>query len=101
MPRKVLDSLLAKNAEQKKEISALIEAAEKEPVPVDYQERIVTFSETIAALNDSAIPADAKNALLKACIKRITYSRERGKRTNNQKGGWTCNPIQVEIELNI
>ena len=101
MPRKILDSLLAKNEQQKKEISALIEAAEEEPVPVDYQERIVTFSETIEALNNPAIPADSKNALLKACIKRITYSRERGKRAHNQKGGWNANPICVEIELNI
>lgn len=97
MPRKVLDKLLSKNADQKKEVSALIEAAETEPKPIDFQERYVTFSETVSAI-DSNAPAAETNALLKSCIRRITYSRERGQRAGKF---WNNEPIHAEIELNI
>lgn len=97
MPRKILDSLLAKNAEQKKEVSALIEAAETEPKPIDFQERYVTLSETISAIEQES-PAAETNALLKSCIRRITYSRERGQRAGRV---WNNEPIHAEIELNI
>lgn len=103
MPRKVLDSLLAKNEEQKKEVSAMIEAAESEPQPIDFQERFVTFSDAISAISNPDAPAAETNALLKSCIRRITYSRERGDRKNGRAGkiGWNINPIHAEIELNI
>ena len=97
MPRKVLDKLLSKNAEQKKEVSALIEAAETEPKPIDFQERYVTFSETVVAIGSNA-PAAETNALLKSCIRRITYTRERGQRAGKV---WNNEPIHAEIELNI
>ena len=99
MPRKVLDSLLAKNDAQKKEVADLIAAAKSEPQPIDYQERFATFSETIKALNDPDAPASETNELLKSCISRITYSRARGERIHGAKGGWTVNPIHAEIEL--
>ena len=99
MPRKVLDKLLAKNEQQKKEVADLIAAAEAEPKPIDYQERFVTFSDTIAAIHNPDIPAASTNALLKSCIKRITYSRARGERISGAKGGWNVAPIHAEIEL--
>ena len=99
MPRKVLDSLLAKNDAQKKEVADLIAAAKSEQQPIDYQERFATFSETIKALNDPDAPASETNELLKSCISRITYSRARGERIHGAKGGWTVNPIHAEIEL--
>lgn len=99
MPRKVLDSLLAKNDAQKKEVADLIASAEAEPKPTDYQERFTTFSETLEALRDPDVPASETNALLKSCIKRITYSRARGERIPGAKGGWNVAPIHAEIEL--
>ena len=102
MPRNVFDKLLAKNEQAKKDVSALIEAAEKEPKPVDFKERVVTFRETLNALQGDA-PAEETNALLKSCIRRITYSRDRGERISGtkQKGGWVVNPMNLQIELNI
>lgn len=101
MPRKVLDNLLAKNDEHKREVAALIAAAESEPKPIDYHERIVTFSDAIKALSSDEIPVVEANRLLKSCIKRITYSRERGERKPGVRAGWISAPIRVEIELNI
>ncbi len=67
--------------------SVLIEIADTEqaiktakssmPVPIDYKEREVTFTAALKALQDSNAPASEKNELLKACIERITYRRER------------------------
>lgn len=103
MPRKIFDSLIAKNEQQKQDVSALISEAEKEPKPVDFNERLVTFTETIKAMQSPDTPAAETNALLKSCIKRITYSRERGQRQSKtkQKGGWVVNPMNLRIELNI
>lgn len=102
MPRNIFDKLLAKNEQAKQDVSALIEAAEKEPKPIDYQERVVTFLETLNALQGDS-PAAETNELLKSCIRRITYSRERGERISGtkQKGGWVVNPMQLQVELNI
>lgn len=98
MPQHIFNELIQKTEQQKSEILALIERAENEPKPPDYSGQIVTFSEAIAALSDDDLPAAETNALLKSCIKRITYSRERGCRG---KGGWIVNPMQLQVELNI
>ena len=103
MPRKIFDSLLAKNTNQKQEVSALIEAAEREPKPVDFRERLVTFSDTLAAIRNPDIPAAEINSMLKSCIRRITYSRERGRRQQGtkEKGGWHVPPMDLQVELLI
>lgn len=105
MPRRVLDELLAKVERQKAEISDLIRNEQAEPEQPDVGMQITTFSAAIAALNNPEIPAEETNKLMKACIRRITYSRRRGSRkagsdTNNHSG-WTSEPIQLEIELNF
>lgn len=43
------------------------------PPPVDYQEKILKFSEVIAALQDEDVPAKEKNELMKSIIERIEY----------------------------
>ena len=103
MPRHVFDKLLAKNEKQKQDVQSMIAEAESIPKPIDYQERIVTFHETVSAITDESIPAQTTNALLKSCIRRITYSREKGERVpgTKAKGGWTVRPMRLQIELNI
>lgn len=103
MPRHVLDELLAKVNRQKEEIAELIRNEQEEPEHLDISERIVTFSEAIEALSNPDIPAEDTNRLMKSCIRRITYSRSRGHRESGtkQKGGWTVEPISIEVELNI
>jgi DNA invertase Pin-like site-specific DNA recombinase len=101
MPRKILDELLAKNAQQKQEVSALIAKAEHEPSKPDYSGAAIMFSEAIAAISNPDIPAAETNELLKACIRRITYSRERGHRESGTRSRWTMPPINLQIELNF
>ena len=101
MPPEIFDKLISKINMQKKEISAMIKKEEAEPSPVNYHERIVTFSETIKAIKDPEVSVSESNKLLKLCIKRITYSRERGARSHGQKTGWDTKPMKIEIQLII
>lgn len=98
MPRRVLDELLAKVEQQKADIAALIAEAEVEAVPLDLAERSATFGEALDAFLDPAVSAARKNDLLKACIRRITYSRSRGERRKGSVG-WDMPDIQLEVEL--
>ena len=64
------------------------------PKAVDYEEKIITLKEAIAALDDETIPVDKKNRLLKAIIKRMDYSSPHGQ-------GLGINLFTLSITLNI
>ena len=98
MPRKIFDELMQKNEQQKRNVKTLIAKEKSKPEQPDYKSASVMFSEAITAIQNPDIPAAEANELLKACIKRITYSRERGIRG---KGGWIVKPMNLQIELNI
>ena len=55
----------------------LFEARENMPEEVDLEERVTTFSAALAALQDPDAPVKEKNRLLKLCIERIDFYRER------------------------
>ena len=101
MPRNILDELLAKNEQQKKKVAELIEKEQTAPHVPDYSERSAMFSDALAAMQDPDAPAVEINTLLKACIKRITYSRERGHRERGTRSRWTMPPMNLRVELNI
>ena len=101
MPPKIFDDLIAKNGKQKEEVTAMLEQLDSEPHPINYEERVVLFSETLDALRDPNAPAAEVNALLKTCIRRITYSRERGQRKRGTRDGWDVKPMNLQIELNL
>lgn len=64
--------LLAEKEEIKK---ALCEAYESLPQPVDYETKILKFTDALNALEDPNISAKAKNRYLKDIIERIEYER--------------------------
>lgn len=120
MPQEIFQQLNAKLLKEKDEINnALCKAKESMPDPVDYEERKHRFEEALKMLEDSSASASEKNKLLKACIERIEYSREKPKRlkstakrvTVNGKrikpdglptgGSWTSPPINLEIKLKV
>lgn len=98
MPANIFDSLISKNAKQKEDVSAMIAEAESSASKTNYADLAKTFSDTIAAIRSDDVPIEETNAMLKVCIKRITYSRERGTRG---KGGWKVNPMCLDFDLNI
>lgn len=101
MPRNIFDELLAKNQKQKQEVAELIEKEQTAPHVPDYVERSAMFSDALAAIKNPDAPAAEINTLLKACIRRITYSRERGHRERGTRSRWTMPPMNLRVELNI
>lgn len=74
--------------------SQLAEAKKNLPQDIDYAGAIITLKEAIEAIDDDTIPVDKKNRLLKAAIKEIEYSSEKGQ----PKGS---NDFELDITLNI
>lgn len=56
---------------------ALCDARDATPETIDLGEQLVTFKAALSALQDPDAPIKEQNRLLKKCIERIDYSRER------------------------
>lgn len=109
---KALNEQLLKEKEEVKE--ALCKAYESMPAPVDYAERIARFRDALEALRNPDVDAQTKNTLLKKCIDRIEYHREKPERVKRDPGRsrrkpqfessggrWTTPPIELDIKLKV
>lgn len=86
MPQAIFQQLNAKLLKEKDEIQqALRKAYESMPEPVDYEKKIAQFQLALDTLNDEDAPAQKKNTLLKQCVERIEYSREKPERIKSQQ----------------
>jgi hypothetical protein len=122
MPAEIFKQLNEKLLKEKDEIQqALCKAYESMPEPVDYEEKRKKFSDALAALRNPDVDAQTKNRLLKACIERIEYSREKPQRIKSQQvryydpelkrtryksplktgGNWTAPPIELDVKLKV
>lgn len=116
---KMLNEKLLKEKEEVKE--AMCNARKSMPDPIDYQEKVVRFRNALDALEDPEKDAEDKNRLLKDCIERIDYKRERPERIKSQQvlyydkerkrtrhksplntgGNWTKPPIDINVKLKV
>lgn len=113
MPQEIFKKLNAKLIKDKEEIKqALCNARESMPQQVDYESQIVNFQNALAAMNDPEKSAQEKNRLLKACIERIDYKRDKPERIRRPKGekkgttlkvggSWTTPPIEIDVKLRV
>lgn len=122
MPKEIFEKLNAKVLKEKDEIQqALCKAYESMPEPVDYEEQLLRFQDALVALDDPKASAEKKNKLLKACIERIEYKREKAVRKESQQiryydkelkqtryksplgtgGNWTNPPIELDVTLKV
>lgn len=111
MPKQVFDKLMAKCLEDKERIENELENAyNDEPEHIDYNSAIITLHEAIDTLNDSSVPASAKNKLLLSVVDRIVYKRAKAVRMTVDEakekgvtlaGGWYCPDFELDIHLNI
>lgn len=110
MPAEIFKQLNEKLLNEKEEIKqALCKAQEAIPEPIDYEERKATFKEAVNALRDPEADIVLKNELLKACIERIDYYKERPQRKNHKGKGtfpmtgnvWTSPPIELDVKLKV
>ena len=122
MPAHIFAALNEKLLKEKDEVQqALCKAYESMPEPVNYEDKLVRFQEALEALDDPEASPAKKNKLLKECIDRIEYSREKAvrlqskqeryydpvqKRTRhrsplNTGGSWTNPPIELDVKLRL
>jgi hypothetical protein len=122
MPAEIFKQLNEKLLKEKDEVQqALCTAYESMPEPVNYEEKLIRFKDALNALKDDKADAATKNRLLKACIERIDYSREKPQRIKSKRvryydkeqkktryksplktgGNWTSPPIELDVKLKI
>jgi DNA invertase Pin-like site-specific DNA recombinase len=122
MPKEIFEKLNEKVLKEKDEIQqALCKAYESMPEPIDYEEQLLRFKDALNAFDDPNVSAEKKNKLLKACIERIDYKREKAVRIKSQQtryydketkqtrytsplktgGNWTNPPIELDIKLAV
>ena len=122
MPKEIFDKLNEKVLKEKDEIQqALCKAYESMPEPIDYEEQLLRFQNALETLDDPDVSAEKKNKLLKACIERIDYKREKAVRKSSEQiryydkeqkitryksplntgGNWTNPPIELDIKLAV
>ena len=120
MPEHIFKKLNEKLLAEKEEVrQALCKAYESMPEPVDYEEQKRRFEEALTTLLDPDATAQRKNTLLKACIARIDYKREKAVRAQSQQvryydkekkhtryksplntgASWTTPPIELDVKL--
>ena len=86
------NKILAERRQQLEE--GIAEAHSMEQSRQDYESRYVALLDAISALENESLSAEAKNQLLRAVIKDITYSRLTTKRTK-----WSHVPFTLDISL--
>ncbi|MBQ2396431.1 MAG: recombinase family protein [Bacteroidales bacterium] len=118
---KMLNEKVLKEMDEVKE--AMCNARKSMPAPVNYKAKLHMFTEALNALLNPEADAEKTNRLLKDCIEKIEYNREKPERITNpekrtRKNGridgkplkphplaknekWTSPPIEVDIKLKV
>lgn len=102
MPSNIFKKLMSElQAEREETKQALEHAYETRPTPIDYQKKIITFQKALDALLDDTASASEKNFLLKKCIDRIEYYRDKPEhKTGKGNGrGWIKSPVHLDVKL--
>ena len=95
MPKAIFDKLNEKVLQEKESVTqSILEAKTNTPTVDVFKERIVRFTDALDALENPNASAQRKNQLLKNCITRITYTREKGDR-------WHTTPFELDVELKL
>ena len=122
MPQHIFKQLNEKLLKEKEEVQqALCKAYESMPEPIDYEDKLKHFKDALSALNNTNVDAQTKNRLLKVCIDRIEYHREKPQRLPSQQvryydkeqkitrwksplntgGNWTSPAIELDVKLKV
>lgn len=84
-----------KLAKEREDLQKQIEYLKNNTIkPIDYEEKIMMFSDVIKALKDMNVSAKQKNILLKHIIDKIEYTRDSKNRTK-----WDTSKPKLKIKL--
>lgn len=111
MPKAIFDKLLDKVQSERENTKIALEKAHADTTKqktIDYEERIASFYEAIAILDNPETDAETKNLYLKSIVRRIEYTREKPERVTRElakqnetelhAGGMWTNP-QFELKV--
>ena len=114
MPQEIFKQLKAKLLKEKEEVqSALSKAYETMPEPVNYEEKVIKFKDALSTLRNPEADAGEKNKLLKECIERIEYSRQKPERLTRNPGEkkgttftiagghWSNPEVNIDVKLKV
>ena len=111
MPPAIFKQLNEKLQKEKAETKqALRYAQETMPTPIDYEKKVSRFKDALAALRNPNAAPQEQNRLLKACIERIEYKRNKPHRLCRKPGekkgtrlpvgsAWSSPPIELDIKF--
>lgn len=112
MPPEIFKSLNEKLRKEKSDLQeALSEAQESIPEQIDYNEKIIKFTEVLNIVRDEDVSVELKNQYLKDIIERINYKRpqsvmvtkknykELGYDTIKKGLGWHSYPFEIDVHL--
>ena len=102
MPQHIFKKLNDKLLAEKEEVrDALCKAKKSMPEPIDYEAKIMKFTDALTALRDPNISAKIKNDYLKDIIERIEYYRPPIVRDVNAGKGlnWVKEPFEIKITI--
>ena len=104
MPQHIFKMLNEKLIKEREETElALKEAINTIPEKVDYKQKIIKFQNALDALQDDKVDASEKNRLLKECIYRLEYYRDKPQKVKgkNLPSGWSAAPIKIDVKLKV
>lgn len=104
MPEAIFRKIMADLTEDlEKTTQALEQARATRPTPIDYAKKIVTMRKALDALLDDKVGVAEKNRLLKECIDRIEYHRDRPERLKGKGVGrqWSFADIEIDVKLKV
>ena len=104
MPANIFKKLMSELTTEREETKKALDHAYKtRPTPVDYRKKIITFQKALDALLNDKVSASEKNLLLKECIERIVYHRDKPEKLLGKGVGhkWTEPPITLDVKLKI
>jgi hypothetical protein len=104
MPPHIFQALTTKLQKEREETeTGLAKARAEFNTPIDYETRRVTLQNALDALLDDEISVTEKNHLLKKCINKITYHRDRAERVLGKGSGkqYTTPPIKLDVKLKV
>lgn len=93
--REIFKERNAKLNIRKEAVQASIDNLEREKnVRIDYEQKIKDFKSALISITSDDYSVQQKNAMIRKCIKKITYSRESG-------GRWNYTPFTCDLTLQV
>ena len=104
VPQHIFNALSEKLSKERWETeNAIANIKEILAKPISYEKQRANFQNALDALLDDNVKVADKNHLLKACIERVEYHRDKPEKLRGKGVGrqWTSPPIELKIELKV